>query len=134
MLSYAKVKPVSNQVELHVFLQQSELVRFCKKVGIHVTAYSPLARFDDVVNNEVLKKIAAQHKVQVSQVLLGFLLHEGISVIPKTEKVARLKENFESLHLKLTPEDVAALKALDRNLRIINTADMDFFQKLPIFA
>lgn len=67
LLSYAKIKPVSNQVELHVFNQQPELVRFCKKAEILITAYSPLVRFNDIVqNNEVLKSIAEKYSAKIS--------------------------------------------------------------------
>ncbi|KAL4453635.1 hypothetical protein ABPG74_009531 [Tetrahymena malaccensis] len=131
--SYAKVKPVANQVELHVFLQQKRLVEFCKRINVHVTAYSPLARFNEIVQNKTLTELAQKYNATVSQILLSFLLSQGISVIPKTEKASRLKENFESQDIQLSEEDIKKLKDLDTNTRVVQPADIDFFGNVPIF-
>lgn len=43
VLESARIKPANLQVEIHIFFNQDHLVDFCKKNGITVTAYSPLA-------------------------------------------------------------------------------------------
>ncbi|KAL4498024.1 hypothetical protein ABPG72_014881 [Tetrahymena utriculariae] len=124
LLSYAKIKPVSNQVEVSIFIYQKNLIKFCQKYGIHVTAYAPLAKFNDVESNPILQKIAKKHNASISQVLLGFLLNQGLSVIPKTDKPARLKQNFDSIHLKLSEEDLKELETLNKNQRTIDPSTM----------
>ncbi|KAL4465859.1 hypothetical protein ABPG74_004096 [Tetrahymena malaccensis] len=133
LLSYAKIKPVTLQVELHVFLQQNRLIEFCKRANIHVTAYSPLARYTDVINNQILNDIAKKYRVPVTQILLSFLIQQGISVIPKTEKAFRLKENFDSINIVLEQNDIQELKKLDINHRTIQPATFQPFQFIPIF-
>ncbi|KAL4441682.1 hypothetical protein ABPG74_008679 [Tetrahymena malaccensis] len=134
LLSYANVKPVVNQIELHVFNQQKRLVEFCQKLEIQVMAYSPMAKYDSIVNNETVKKIAEKHKVPIAQVLLQFLLSRGIIVIPKTEKPSRLKENFESLGLKLDQSDVEQLQKLDSKTRVVDVQHYEYFFKgIPYF-
>ncbi|KAL4463030.1 hypothetical protein ABPG72_002913 [Tetrahymena utriculariae] len=133
LLSYAKIKPITLQVELHVFLQHNRLIEFCKRANLHVTAYSPLARYTDVINNQVLNGIAKKYREPVTQVLLSFLTQQGISVIPQTEKAFRLKENFDSIDLVLDQNDIQELKKLDINHRTIQPATFQPFKFIPIF-
>ncbi|EAR83326.1 aldo/keto reductase family oxidoreductase (macronuclear) [Tetrahymena thermophila SB210] len=133
LLSYAKIKPVSNQVEVSVFIQQKNLIKFCQNYGIHVTAYAPLAKYNDVESNPILQKIAKKHNASISQVLLGFLLNQGLSVIPKTDKPARLKQNFDSIHVKLSEEDFKDLETLNKNQRTIDPSTMQMWNYVPFF-
>ncbi|KAL4428916.1 hypothetical protein ABPG74_017506 [Tetrahymena malaccensis] len=133
LLSYAKIKPVSNQVEVSVFIQQKNLIKFCQKYGIHVTAYAPLAKYNDVEQNPILQKIAKKHNASISQILLGFLLNQGLSVIPKTDKPARLKQNFDSIHVKLSQDDLKELETLNKNQRTIDPSTMQMWNYVPFF-
>jgi len=62
-------------------------------------------------------------------------LSQGIAVIPKTEKISRLQENFESVNLKLSEEDIEKLKKLNSNSRIVDANDHAnfFFKNVPLF-
>ena len=82
LLSYAEIKPVMNQVEIHPYYQQTELVNFCQRFNIQVTAYSPFAKgdggmFTDGVHNvftdKILLSIAAKHRRSVGQVKYNIL-------------------------------------------------------------
>lgn len=71
LLEIADVVPVINQVELHPLLSLANLVEFCKKSGIKITAYSPLARMNDkLIKNKVLIDIAKKYKKTVPQIIL----------------------------------------------------------------
>ncbi|KAL4497010.1 hypothetical protein ABPG72_002166 [Tetrahymena utriculariae] len=134
LLSYSKVKPVVNQIEVHVFNQQKRLVEYCQKIGIQIMAYSPMAKYDKIVNNETLKKIAEKHKVSVAQILLQYLLQKRIIVIPKTEKPERLQENYKSLFLKLDENDNQQIQMLDSNTRVVDCQHyQNFFKGIPYF-
>jgi diketogulonate reductase-like aldo/keto reductase len=82
LLSYAEIKPAMNQIEIHPYYQQTELVKFCQRFNIQVTSYSPFAKGDGgvytdgvhhVFNDKVLLDIAAKHKRTVGQVCFIFL-------------------------------------------------------------
>ncbi|XP_050510198.1 1,5-anhydro-D-fructose reductase [Diabrotica virgifera virgifera] len=129
ILKNCKIKPANNQVELHVFLQQPELVQFCQKSGISVTAYSPLGTpgmniflkklgikektLVNVLANPVILNIAKKHNKTSAQVALRFLLQQNIIVIPKSVNPERLKSNFDIFKFKLDDEDMKQLRGLE---------------------
>ncbi|XP_050510195.1 1,5-anhydro-D-fructose reductase-like isoform X1 [Diabrotica virgifera virgifera] len=129
ILKNCKIKPGNNQVELHVFLQQPELVQFCQKNGISVTAYSPIGSpgmniflkkmgvkektLVNVLANPVVLDIAKKHNKTTAQVALRFLLQQNIIVIPKSVNPERLKSNFDIFNFKLDDEDMKQLRGLE---------------------
>jgi len=124
-------QPEMNQVELHPFLQQDELLSFCHKNDIHLTAYSPLGSGDrsaqmkaddepSLLDNAVIKDIASKHKATAAQVLIAFHLHRHTAVIPKSTNPDRIKENLKSENLRLDDEDMNKIKALDKHYRYVN--------------
>lgn len=116
LLSECKVKPAVNQVELHVYLQQPELVEFCRKQAIVVEAYSPLAHGHGI-DNKVLRKIASKHSKSPAQVMLRWLVNKGLVVLPKSVHPERIKENFEIFDFKLDADDADEIKQLEANYR-----------------
>ncbi len=116
MKSYAKIMPDVNQVELHVFLQQPELVKYCQDNNIVVEAYSPLARAHDT-SDEVVKQIAIKHGKSYAQIMLRWLVDWGTVVIPKSVTPSRIRENINLFDFKLDNEDMQALSKRDKNLR-----------------
>jgi diketogulonate reductase-like aldo/keto reductase len=102
---------VNNQIELHPYLDQSRVIAACRRLGISVTAYSPIAR-GAARNDAVLAKIGRAHDKTAAQVSLRYLVQQGIIVIPRTSRVERLSENFEIFDFTLTPEEMREVAAL----------------------
>ena len=116
LLQWCDEPPMVNQVELHVFLQQPDLVDFCKKHDIVVQAYSPLAhghRMDD----PVLKEIADKHDKSVAQVMIRWCLEKGTVPLPKSVTPERIKENVDVFDFDLDADDMDKLDHLDDNYR-----------------
>jgi diketogulonate reductase-like aldo/keto reductase len=118
LLAQTDVVPTINQVEFHIFLYQKELLDFCRGKGIQIEAYSPLARAE-FLDNDVLWKIAKKHDKTTAQVMLAWLLHHDIVIIPKSVHKNRIAENAE-VFFDLDDDDMHTLDALNRNQRIIN--------------
>ncbi|XP_060646468.1 aldo-keto reductase family 1 member B7-like [Drosophila nasuta] len=133
LLKTAKIRPATNQIEHHVYLQQRDLINYCKEQGIAVTAYSPLgsrgiAKFNasfgmvrelpDLIEIPEVKEIAAAHGKTPAQVLLRWIIDTGNIAIPKSTNAARLRENLNVFDFKLTEAEVAKLLALDQNFRV----------------
>lgn len=109
----------TNQVEIHPYLQAPKLCAHAKTLGIRLTAYQPLAQ-GRVSNDATLEAIAKKHTTTASAVSLAFLMGDGHIVIPASSKAAHLRDNFAASSVRLHPEDVAAIRKLDRASRIIN--------------
>ncbi|KAL7751530.1 hypothetical protein RI367_002993 [Sorochytrium milnesiophthora] len=110
-LPHARIKPVVNQVEFNPYLQQPELVAYCKKHGIAIAAYSPLMpltrnRNDAFLN--VVTDIAAESKQPVTeaQVLLKWNLLKGNALVTTSAKPERLAEYLAVGDVHLSSQDV----------------------------
>lgn len=112
---------VCNQFEYHPFLNQDPLLETCRKMGLFVTAYSPIAR--GLVNNSsVIKKIAQRLKVKPTQVALRWLTQQDeVVAIPKSSKLMRIKQNFDIFNFELSADDMQAIHQLTKeNKRLID--------------
>jgi len=128
LLTYAEIRPSVLQVEAHPYLTQDKLLRFCKEEDIAFTAFSPLGSLsyvsigmagpDESVSEEPVVQQAAQRTGKTpAQVLLRWGVQRGTSVVPKTSRPERLRENLEIFDFSLTPEEMFAISALNRNRR-----------------
>jgi diketogulonate reductase-like aldo/keto reductase len=102
-----------NQIEWHPFLDQSRVAAACRRHGLAVTAYSPLAR-GRVARDAALARIGARHGRTAGQVSLRFLVQEGAAVIPRTEKRKRLEENMGAFDFALDAGEIAEIRGLAR--------------------
>ncbi|HEY5442399.1 MAG TPA: aldo/keto reductase [Candidatus Saccharimonadales bacterium] len=114
---YAKTMPVINQVELHVFLQQPELVTYCRDHNITLEAYSPLAH-GKAMDNPVVVGLAEKHGKSYAQIMLRWCLEQDFVVLPKSVTPKRIQQNIDIFDFKLDADDRAALAKQDQNLRI----------------
>lgn len=109
----------TNQVECHVYMQNRPIIDHCEKLGIPVTAYSPLAR-GAVVGDLVLEEIGTTHGASGEQIALAFLMAKGLIVIPSSGKKERIISNFGARKIKLTPAEVSRLEGLEKGMRLVN--------------
>ena len=114
LINHCKIIPAVNQVETHVFRQQTELRALERQIGTAPESWSPLACGENnIFRNQVLMRIAEKHGRSVSQIALRFLVQQGIIVIPKSTKQEHMKENLAILDFELEPEDMADMEKLD---------------------
>jgi diketogulonate reductase-like aldo/keto reductase len=126
LLTYAKIRPAMNQVEIHPYNSQEGLIEFCKYQDIAVTAYSPLGRqgadregprlFDE----PVIKALAAKYKKTEAQVLLNWAVGRGTVAIPKSVTPERIAENIDIFDFELTGDEKNDINSLNKNYRFVN--------------
>mmetsp|Transcript_4104 Transcript_4104/g.7886 ORF Transcript_4104/g.7886 Transcript_4104/m.7886 type:complete len:242 (+) Transcript_4104:80-805(+) len=104
--------PSVNQIELHPWLQQGEIVDYCTAHKITVEAYSPLTK-GQWLDDEKLGKIAAKHQRSPAQILIRWSLQKGFVVLPKSTNPKRIAENFKLEDFQLDEEDMKVLKGFD---------------------
>nr|XP_019012190.1 aldo-keto reductase [Kwoniella pini CBS 10737]OCF50971.1 aldo-keto reductase [Kwoniella pini CBS 10737] len=111
-------KPSINQIELHPFCQQKDIVKYCEENGIAIEAYSPLIRADkNRYENPVLKNLAKKHNKEIAQILIRWSLQKGYIPLPKSVTPSRIKSNADVYDFELTSEDMKALDGLDEGAK-----------------
>jgi len=113
---------VCNQIEYHPFLDQDKVIAACRKAGMAVVAYSPIAR-GGAKGDKVLEKIGKVHGKSAAQVCLRWLTQQGVVVIPRTSRVERLEENLGNLSFDLSDAEIKEITGLGRrDGRIVKVA------------
>ena len=109
-----EIKPMVNQVETHVFNQQTEARKAMEAYGVRIMSWGPFAEGrNDFFTNETLLAIGAKYGKSVPQTALRFLIQRGVAVIPKSTRIERMEENFDIFDFVLEETDMAAIAALD---------------------
>ena len=109
----------TNQIELHPFMQNRQVVQACVDRGIGVTAYMPFA-VGDVMKDDTLNAIADAHDSSPAQVVLAWLDKKGINTIPSSTSKEHLAQNFSYTDISLTDDDITRIDELDNGERIVN--------------
>lgn len=104
--------PAVNQIELHPYFQQDELRQYHQQHNIATEAWSPLGQ-GKILDNPVLKTIAAKHNKSVAQIILRWHLDIGNIIIPKSVTPQRIRENFAVTDFKLSGTEHDAINKLD---------------------
>jgi len=114
LLAVAEVIPAVNQIELHPSCPQDDIVEFCRKKGIVVTAYSPLgSEKSPLPSNSIVKEIAKKHGVQPANVLISLQANRpGVNVLAKSVTNSRIESNFEIIDL--TKEEIEKLQEINK--------------------
>jgi diketogulonate reductase-like aldo/keto reductase len=111
---------VTNQIEVHPFLDQSKVLAACRHHGLAVTAYCPIAR-GKVPGNAVLERIGKGHGKSSSQVALRYLVEQGIVPIPRTANPDHLAANLAVFDFKLSDAEMAEIGKLKQpDGRVVN--------------
>ena len=111
---------VTNQIEVHPFLDQSKVIAACRRHGLSVTAYCPLAR-GKVPGDPVLTRIGQAHHKSASQAALRYLVQLGVIVIPRSSNAERLAQNMAIFDFKLSDAEMAEIGKLKRpDGRVVN--------------
>ena len=112
--SFARIKPMVNQIETHPLNQQIEAHEWLKKYGVIHEAWAPFGEGrGNMFTNPVLQEIGKKYDKTVAQVILRWQLQRGIVVIPKSTHKERMAQNLDLFDFTLTNEDMQAIAALD---------------------
>lgn len=128
LCSVSRIRPQVNQIELHPFLAQEQLVRFCQSMGLAVIAFSPLgagsyvsidmaSADESILQHPLVLELAEKYGKTAAQIILRWGLDRGYAVIPKSSRPERQAENLRISDFALAPEEVTAVAALNRNRR-----------------
>lgn len=114
--SFARIRPMVNQVETHPYNQQLVAKEYMDKYGVQMEAWAPFGEgrgglFEDAV----LKEIGAKYLKTTAQVMLRWHIQRGVVVIPKTTHYERMVENINVFDFELTSKDMERIAKLNKN-------------------
>lgn len=113
--SFARIKPMVNQIEVHPHNQQMDSKAWHDKYGVQVEAWAPFGEGrGGMFELPELKTIGDKYGKTPAQVILRWHLQRGIVVIPKSTHIERMEENFNVFDFELTDEDMSVIAALDK--------------------
>lgn len=114
LASNVDIVPAVNQVETHVFNQQTETQKIMEEFGTHIMSWGPLAEGrNNLFSNETLTKTGNSHGKSVAQIALRWLIQRGVIIIPKSVHIERMEQNLDIFDFELTDEEMAEIATLD---------------------
>lgn len=122
----AKVKPAVDQIESHPYLTNQPLIDDCRARGIDVEVWSPLGGSlgkANILQDETILALAQKYGKSPAQIAIRWHLQRGVVVMPKSVHQERIAANFNVFDFALSGEDMAAISALNRDLRVGSDPD-----------
>lgn len=127
LLTYAEIRPVLNQIEVHPLMSQEENIAINRERGLQVQAWGPFGQGDiDVTGNDTIQQLASRYGKTPSQIVLRWILQRGLITIPRC-KPNHFAENLELFGFSLDDEAMTAINALNVNLRSNKDNDPENF-------
>lgn len=115
LASFAHIRPMVNQVEIHPYHQQAEAKTWMEKYSVQAEAWAPFGEGrGGLFTDPVLLEIGRRYGKSAAQVVLRWHLQRGVVVIPKSTHVERMRENFDVFDFALSDADMTAIAALDK--------------------
>ena len=114
LCTFARIRPMVNQVEIHPLHQQAAALEWMRKYGVQPEAWAPFGEGrGNLFANPVLTEIGQKYGKTAAQVMLRWHLQRGVTVIPKSTHKERMAENFAVFDFTLSDADMTAVAALD---------------------
>jgi len=130
VLDVCSIKPVTNQVECHPYLNQKKLIDYCHQRGVIITAYSPLGSPDRpwakagepiLLQDPKIKEMTTRYPGKsVAQILIRYQVQRGLIVVPKSVSKSRMMENLSVDDFQLSSQDMDYLDSLDCGERYLH--------------
>ena len=126
LLEGCRIKPMVNQILLHITNTDKALLEYCRAQGILVEAYSPIAH-GEALKNPAIIRMAEKYGVTPAQLCIRYVLQLGTVALPKTANPAHMRDN-SAVDFQISPEDMQTLEAMEK---IESYGEFDVF---PVFS
>ncbi|MBQ8142365.1 MAG: aldo/keto reductase [Bacilli bacterium] len=120
LLTYAKIKPVLNQVECHPYHHQDALREHHQKLGIEIEAWYPLGSMNkDLMNEPLWEELSKKYNKSKVQIILRWHLQKGNILIPGTRKEDHILANKDIYDFELTQEEMDLIAQMDKGKKFL---------------
>lgn len=127
LLAYARIKPAVNQIEIHPYMTQQEVVGNIFAKGIQVEGWAPLGQGGAILQDGTIGAIARKHGKSIAQVILRWNMQRGLIAIPRCDNADYTAENMDIFDFELSPVEMSVINGLNRNERTYEKNDPDNF-------
>ena len=110
LLNYAEIKPMVNEIEVHPYYQQRDLVNLCTQYNIKIAAWSPILH---IAENELLMDLGKKYNKSFAQIALKWSIQKGYIPIVSSKINAETTENYDIYDFTLSNEDMDYINSLD---------------------
>jgi diketogulonate reductase-like aldo/keto reductase len=117
--TYGNIAPAVDQVEFSPYLFLEDLLNECKLKSIQLQAYTPLVRGQRFSDPKLIS-MAEKYGKTPAQIILRWALQLGVSTIPKSSNLTRLKENFDVFDFQISEDDMKMISAFNENFRVVD--------------
>jgi methylglyoxal/glyoxal reductase len=117
--TYSNITPVVDQVEFSPYLFLEDLLNESKRKKIQLQAYTPLVRGQRFADPRLVA-LANHYGKTPAQIILRWILQLGVSAIPKSSNLKRLKENFDVFDFHISDTDMKKISAFNENFRVVD--------------
>lgn len=111
ILNNCKIKPMVNQIEFHPGYTQEATVSYCQERGILVQAWSPMGRMR-VLQEPLVVELAQKYQVSPAKICLRYALQRGITILPKSSSLERMKQNLDVFCFEISQEDMYRISCM----------------------
>ncbi|PKA50580.1 Aldose reductase [Apostasia shenzhenica] len=126
LLGFAQIIPSVCQMEMHPGWRNDKMLDFCKKNGVHITAYSPLGSGSDwdLIHHPLVNRIANKLNKSPGQILVKWAIQRGTSAIPKSTNAERIQENAQVFGWQIPEEDFLVLSSINEQKRVLGGEEL----------
>ena len=130
LLSFCRIRPLVNEVELHPYYYQENLKKFCDKENIALIAYYPLAHGNGArvyisehngqmnsFEEKNVVSLAEKYKKTPGQIILNWEVAQGIITIPGSSQFDRAKENLGALDFRMSDEEIKMMNVYGKKMK-----------------
>lgn len=130
LMKVAQIKPMVCQIESHPLFSQNDMLKFCKKNGIQMMAYTPTGRMDARIRESVLlKQLSIKYEKSIAQIVLRWHIQRGVIPIVNTTNIEHLKDDMNIFDFSITQEDMDNIDKMDIHCRLRYDPDTVDFTK-----
>lgn len=117
------VQPMVNQIEMHPYYIDEEMLEYAAENNIVCEAWSPLMRGKQIISDPLIVELAEKYHVAPAQLAIRYLTQYGVRVIVKSNNPIHLAENTKAFSFTIEDDDILKLKTLNRHERVFQDPD-----------
>lgn len=118
------VKPAVDQIESHPYMTNQELIDYCQAQNIKAEVWSPLGGKNAApLTDPAIGELAEKYHRTPAQIIIRWDIQRSVIVLPKSIHKERIVSNFDVFNFEISPEDMEAISALNKNQRVGSDPD-----------